>query len=91
MLALALDGPGIQVYRRDASDRWAPLAVPSSFTGAATMVAFSRDGRILASASALQRVDISAVDADAIRPVSAIALPGRATSVPTTGLLAPHR
>ena len=75
-LALALDGPGIQVFRRDTSDRWTPLAVPPSFTGSATMVAFSRDGRILASASALRRVDISAVDPGAIRPISAITLPG---------------
>jgi WD40 repeat protein/transcriptional regulator with XRE-family HTH domain len=76
VVAVALDGPGVEVYRRDPSGRWTPLAVPPQFTGSATMVAFSRDGRILASASALQRVDISAVEGDAIRPLSAIPLPG---------------
>ena len=40
------------------------------------MVAFSRDGRLLASASVLQRVDIGAVDPVGIRPLSTIALPG---------------
>lgn len=95
MLALALDGPGVAVWRRDAQDRWTPMAVPPSFAGSATMVAFSRDGKLLASASALQRVDISAVDPDGLRRLSTITLPG-ATNIsaddgdfsPITGELA---
>ncbi|GAA2065438.1 nSTAND1 domain-containing NTPase [Williamsia deligens] len=75
-IALAVDGAGVQVFRRAATGAWAPLAVPPQFAGAGTMVAFSRDGRLLASASVLQRVDVSEIGPDGLRPLSAIALPG---------------
>ncbi|MGZ8176799.1 nSTAND1 domain-containing NTPase [Williamsia sp. SKLECPSW1] len=95
LLALATDGPGIGVYRHDAGGGWTSLPIPPSFAGSGTMVAFSRDGRLLASASVLQRVDISTVQRDGIRPVGVIALPGSSNVTaddgdfsPTTGELA---
>ena len=59
-----------------AGNRWRQVAVPAVLRENARSVAFSPDGRLLATGTDYQRVDLWAVSDDGLAPVSSMTLPG---------------
>ncbi|MFZ2510279.1 MAG: hypothetical protein WAW85_04220 [Gordonia sp. (in: high G+C Gram-positive bacteria)] len=72
-LAAAELGAGLQVWQRS-GDTWRALVVPADPGTVSGAVAFSPDGRALASSTRNQRIDLWSLDDDRLTPVADIDL-----------------
>lgn len=72
-LVAAVEQTGVMTWTR-VGDQWMSMAMPSDVVGTGRAVAFSRDGTVLATSSATQRVDLWAVSGSGLTPLPPIGL-----------------